>query len=107
MDPIVIGLAAFCGGILAAVLGWLESQEAFNPRKFGASLIRALVAGVLFAIAYDYGESINTLSILIAIAGGAGVDVVGNRASGAIKTGMKNKPRGDPAKGYRERDKNA
>lgn len=85
MAIIYIALAAFVGGMLAAGLGYLESTEAFNPKKFGASAIRALVAGILFAAGYSLtGSSITALDILVAVVGGAGFDVLGNRAAGAV-----------------------
>jgi len=42
MDRIYIALAAFLGGILIALAGWWDSHEAFDKRKFGASIIRSL-----------------------------------------------------------------
>ena len=82
-----IALAAFGGGILAAGLGYFESPESFNPKKFGASIIRALIAGLVFAVGYSVtGAGISVLDILIAVVGGAGIDVLGNRAAGVVLT---------------------
>ena len=36
-------VAAFIGGIVAALLGWLDSGETFAARKFSSSVLRALV----------------------------------------------------------------
>jgi len=94
IEVIYIALAAFTGGILAAGLGWLDSGKAFDPRKFGSSAIRAFIAGIVFAIAYVFKDGITVIDILIAFIGGAGVDVIGNRAAGAIKTKLSPKPPG-------------
>ena len=85
MNIIWVGVAAFVGGIVAALLGWTESTEPFNVKKFMASVIRALVAGVGVAAAFGYGAGpIAGLSLLIAFLSGAGVDAGGNRVAGAI-----------------------
>lgn len=81
---IEIGLAAFLGGVVTALLGWTESNQPFDAKKFMSSVIRALIAGVGIAAAFDYGGSIGPLSYFIAFLAGAGVDVGGNRVAGAI-----------------------
>ena len=87
MNVIWIAVSAFTGGIVAALLGWLESKEPFDARKFSASIARALLAAVAFAVGYHYANSITPIDIGIAFCGGAGIDVLGNRVSGAIKAG--------------------
>jgi len=89
MNVILVGASALVGGMVAAVLGWLDSGEVFEARKFSASIVRALIAGVVFAVGYTYTNSLSPLDIGIAFVGGAGVDVLGNRISGAIKVGLK------------------
>ena len=89
MNILLIGASALVGGMVAAVLGWLDSGEVFKARKFSASIVRALMAGVVFAVGYTYTNSLSPLDIGIAFIGGAGVDVLGNRISGAIKVGLK------------------
>ena len=79
-----IALLACAGGIVSALLGWLDSGEAFIPRKFMASVVRALVAGVVFAIGYSFANGISILDLFAAFLGGAGMDVLGNRISGSI-----------------------
>ncbi len=79
-----IGVAAFLGGVVTALLGWTESNLPFNIKKFMSSVIRALIAGVGIAVVFEYGGSIGPLSYLIAFLAGAGVDVGGNRVAGAI-----------------------
>jgi len=89
MNIIWIGVSAFAGGIVVALLGWLDSGETFEIRKFSASIVRALIAGVVFVVGYSYINSLSPIDIGIAFCGGAGIDVLGNRISGAIKAGIK------------------
>ena len=89
MNVIFMGISAFIGGIVVALLGWLDSGETFEIRKFSASIVRALIAGVVFAVGYTYANSLSPIDIGIAFCGGAGVDALGNRISGAIKAGIK------------------
>jgi len=79
-----IAVAALIGGIVAAVLGWLGSQEAFDGRNFGASTVRALLAAVGFAVAYNYANYLTPIDFAMAFLGGAGVDVLGNRVAASI-----------------------
>ena len=85
MGTIYISLAAVAGGIASAILGWLDSGEAFIGRKFAASVLRALVAGLVFAIGYSLSGKVTVMDIIIAFVAGAGVDVLGNRIAGAIR----------------------
>ena len=89
MKIIYIAAAAFAGGMAASALGWLDSGEPFQVRKFSASLVRSLVAAVVFAVGYSYTNGLSPIDIGIAFVGGAGVDAIGNRISGAIKAGIK------------------
>lgn len=89
MNVILIGVSAFVGGIVSATLGWFDSGEPFEVKKFSASLIRALIAGVVFAVGYSYINSLSPIDIGIAFCGGAGIDVLGNRVAGAIKASLK------------------
>ncbi len=82
MDRLYVALVALLGGLVAAWLGWLESNEPFNPRKFSGSAIRALIAAVVFAVGYHLQGPVNMLDLFYAFLGGAGVDVLGNRAAG-------------------------
>ena len=81
---LLIALLAFTGGIVSSLLGWLDSREAFVPRKFVASVVRALIAGILFTIGYSFANGISILDLFAAFLGGAGIDVLGNRISGSI-----------------------
>ena len=86
MEIILIAVAAFSGGILSALLGWLDSHEQFEARKFTASVLRALGAGAAFAITYTLaGPAVTVLDLVVAFVAGAGVDASINRIAGAIK----------------------
>jgi hypothetical protein len=85
MNLFLIALAAVGGGIFSASLGWLESHNPFDFRKYGASCMRALVAGILFAIGYHFSNGITMMDFFAAFLGGAGIDVVGNRLAGSLR----------------------
>jgi len=85
MEVLWIGLLAFAGGLVAALLGWFESKKPFNGKKFGSSAIRALVAGFGIALVYNFQAFLTPLDLITAFLSGAGVDVVGNRIGGAFK----------------------
>jgi len=80
----LIGLAAFAGGMATALLGWTESGEAWDGKKFISSVIRALVGGIAIAVAMDYSGASIPIVYLMAFLSGAGVEVGGNRIAGAI-----------------------
>ncbi len=87
MNTLYIALAALFGGIVTALLGWLEGGETFSLRKFGGSLIRSLIAGAIFAVGYQISGGVGIIDLLYAFLGGAGVDVIGNRISGKLGNG--------------------
>jgi len=87
MDRLYLALAALLGGFVAALVGWLESNDTFDPRKFGGSAIRALVAGIIFAAGYQLSNSVTMLDLFYAFLGGAGADVLGNRIAGKLGNG--------------------
>lgn len=89
MNVIWVAVSAFIGGLVAAVLGWAGSGEPFVARKFTVSLITALITAVVFAIGYTYTNGLSGMEIGLAFLAGAGVDGLRNRASGAIKAGIK------------------
>jgi hypothetical protein len=101
MNTFYIALAALLGGLAAALLGWLESDDAFSPRKFGGSLIRSIIAAAVFAAGYQLTGSFGIIDLLYAFLGGAGVDVIGNRISGKLGNGSfpLNKPPEAPKEG--------
>ena len=100
MSTIYIAMAALLGGIVTALLGWLESSESFNMRKFGGSVIRSLIAAAIFAAGYQ-SNAVGIIDLVYAFLGGAGVDVIGNRISGSLGNGSfpLNKPPESPVGG--------
>lgn len=85
MNVIWIALMALLGGIVAALLGWLEANEPFVAKKFISSVVRALLAAVVFAVSYNFMNELSTLDLLVAFLGGAGVDVLGKRIQATIR----------------------
>lgn len=80
MDKLWLGLAAWGAGILVALLGFLESKETFNLRKFCASVVRSLIAGIVWGAAYNMGDKpLSWEIVLSAVASGPFFDVVVNR----------------------------
>jgi len=72
------------GAILVAALGWIESGEPFNPRKFSASIGRAVLGGLLAALIFQGIENPTIWTYISAILIGAGIDVTGHRLAGAV-----------------------
>jgi hypothetical protein len=95
MDKLWVAIAALIGGLASAGLGWLESKEPFDPRKFGGSAIRSLVAALIFVAGYSFSNSIGILDLFYAFLGGAGVDVIGNRIAGRAGNGSFPLPSGE------------
>lgn len=87
----VIALAAFVGAMSSALLGWAQQDppQPFDMRKFSGSIIRALIAAVGIAAAFNYAEATTPLCYLIAFISGAGVDAGGSRIAGAITAAKK------------------
>ena len=87
MDRLYIGLVALAGGLVAALVGWLDSKEPFDRRKFGGSAIRSVIAAAVFSVGYQLSDGVNALDLFYAFLGGAGVDVLGNRIAGSLGNG--------------------
>jgi hypothetical protein len=87
MERLIIALVALLGGMVAALVGWLDSKEPFDERKFGGSAVRSLIAGIIFAVGYQLSDGVNTLDLFYAFLGGAGVDVLGNRITSSLGNG--------------------
>ena len=86
MNLVIVCLAAFVGGCLAAFLGWLDSQEPFNARKFGKSVFFALSTAIVWALTLSAAQltTLDSRVILTALASGMAVDVGTNRIIGAL-----------------------
>ena len=87
MDRLYISIAAVLGGLAVALLGWLDSNETFDIRKIGGSVIRALIAGAIYAVGYEMSDSAGWRDLFYAFLAGAGVDVIGNRIAGKFGNG--------------------
>lgn len=84
---VMVALAAVFGAVIAAWLGWMESTEPFDIRKFGSSTIRGIFAGIAIAVGFNYStlwiEPV-WLNIFVAFGIGAGFDVLGHRAAAVL-----------------------
>ena len=89
MNALYVAAAAFLGAIVASLLGWMETTEPFDLRKFASSLIRGIIGAIGIAIAFDYAGSAGPLGYLIAFLAGAGVDAGGKRVAAAIAARLK------------------
>ena len=81
-----IALVSVLGAVVSATLGWLESGEDFDTRKYAASVLRAVIAGLVFAYGFSTFEEATPWLYLAAFLGGAGVDVLGHRAAGTLRS---------------------
>jgi len=85
MDKLWLALAAWGAGVLVALLGFLDSKEKFDLRKFFASVVRSLMAGVIWAAAYNVGDKPLSWGIILsAVASGPFFDVVVNRVGSLL-----------------------
>jgi hypothetical protein len=84
MDALKIAACAFLGGMLWALLGWADSHEKFNGRKFLSSAIRSLFAAVVFAVGYQFKPELTWLDYFAALITGATFDVAVNRIGSAL-----------------------
>ncbi len=87
MERLIIALVALLGGMVAALVGWLDSKDPFDVRKFGGSAVRSLIAGIVFAVGYHLSGTVSILDLFYAFLGGAGVDVLSNRIAGSLGNG--------------------
>ena len=86
MDTLIVflvALAAFAGGIVAALLGWLGNSDPFNAKAFLWSVVRSLVAAVGTAVAFNYASILPPMAYLVAFLTGTGVEVGLKRAAKA------------------------
>jgi len=85
MEPRIILIAlTVAGAISVAILGWVESGESFDKRKFAGSIIRAIIGGFASALIFQGTENPTTWIYVSAFLIGAGIDVSGHRLIGAI-----------------------
>jgi hypothetical protein len=82
-----VSLAAGAGAVVAGILGWLESGEAFSAKKYLPTILRAALAAILAAVATPIVAPIGWVVIISAFVAGAGIDVIGHRVAAAIRKG--------------------
>lgn len=85
LQILAISLLSVLGAVTTATLGWLESDEPFNPRKYVASLLRATIAGLITALGFSTVTTIDAWDYIVAYLAGAGVDVFGHRIAGNLR----------------------
>jgi len=81
---LMLASASVLGALITAVLGWLDSGEAFNARTFASSILRAIIAGIVSAIGFSSIANPLLWDYIVAFLAGAGIDAAGNRIAGAI-----------------------
>ena len=75
MQELIIAICAAGGALTLGLLGFLSSKEPFDKRKFSASVLTAIIAGVGVAVTVNYTTSdISVIGCLLAFLTGAGVD---------------------------------
>lgn len=85
IQVVFVAIASFLGAVVVALLGWADSQEPFNAKKFLASALRGLVAAVAFAVGVSTINSVVSWPFYLgAFLGGAGLDVVGKKAQDVL-----------------------
>ena len=87
---LILFLATVLGAVTTSGLGWLDSGDAFDARRFVPGLIRGIIAAVIVFIASYQGfvGEINLFTYLAAFLAGGGFDVVVNRLAGISGIGQ-------------------
>ena len=76
---------AVLGGVASAILGWMDSGDPFDSRKFGATILRAIIGAAIAAMTFQGIESVDIFIYLSAFITGAGTDVIGKRLQEVIQ----------------------
>ena len=89
LEVVIVLTVTMLGAIFSGWLGWLESGDPFDKRKFLATVLR----GVLLALVEFVGVSsllieiqLTVVTLVSAFLIGAGFDVVLKRGQGALET---------------------
>lgn len=91
IELLVLFLVTVLGAITTSGLGWLDSGDTFDARKFVPGVIRGVVAAIIVFIPAStgyLGTAITLPVILGAFLAGMGVDVAGNRLAGILEIGQ-------------------
>ena len=87
IELLALFIAAILGAVTTSGLGWLDSGNPFNLRKFLPGLIRGIVAAIIVFIPASTGYLGMNLGLAVVLGAfllGMGVDVAGNRIAGII-----------------------
>lgn len=74
MQEIFIAGAAGAGALALSFLGFTNSKEPFDMRKFIGSAITAVVSGVGVAVTFNYDNGVTIISYMTAFLTGVGAD---------------------------------
>ena len=84
MDTLLVALiVGVFGGALSAFLGWSESEDVFNPRKFINGLIRAALGGLALAVMFPITQG--TADLVLLFIATVGIDQSASKATSIIK----------------------
>lgn len=85
---VLVAISGALGALTSGVLGWLDSNESFNGRKFASTAVTALISGIALATAFiiepDMTLFQQVLSLFLVFGSGLGLDAGRNRISKAI-----------------------
>lgn len=84
-EAIGLVIVSIVGAVFASFLGWLESGKPFAPKKFIATLIRGIIAGLVFVLGYQTVATISWWDFISVFIGGAGFDALLKRGQGVLK----------------------
>ena len=84
MDTLILALIiGIFGGALSAVLGWLDSAESFDPKKFVSGLIRASIGGLGLAVIFPIDQG--TASLVLLFLATVGIDSGASKVTNIVK----------------------
>ena len=88
IELLLLLIVAMFGAIISAILGWAESGEDFNARKFVPSLFRTAIAAAAVFVGTSYVDigSVTLMIYILVFLAGMGIDSGGNRLAGALRT---------------------
>mgnify|MGYP001573477225 FL=1 len=75
---LALAFSAAFGSLISGIVGWLDSNEPFQVRKFLQSVIAAIFSGAGAALLLQNTDTSST-NIILAFLSGAGVDNFSNR----------------------------
>ena len=86
MEPSVnLILLGVIGGLVAGILGWIESGDAFIIRKFIGTVSRSIITGLVGVLAFQTVTAPSIWDYVMAFLTGMGVDYAGNVTMKIIK----------------------